>query len=264
MENRGAGLVGGETWVGWKRLLAAFLAIFVIYQAAEGLQTVFAPGNPLGPILMVASVVVAWPLGRWLGWRGYDAFGLDARPASIALLAAGLLLGLGAKLGSLSAGLAVGIVGPAAEAPAGLTLTSVALAAVMTFVPSVAEDIITRGFLLRAFPLPLRFWSYTLASAALFTVNHIWRFDWGLSEQVRLFCFGLAYGAAAWRWRTLWGAVALHWGWNFANVIAGASVPLEFRDAIEGRYLSAAAHLLLFLIVMLLPLNRRTQNDSKA
>lgn len=245
---------------GWGRILAAFALLFVVYQTAEGLQTVFAPGNPLGPALMVAAALLAWPVGRWLGWRGYDAFGLDASPASVPLLCGGLLIAFLAKLASLSAGFGAGLVVPSASAPAGLTLATVTLGALTTFVPSVAEDILTRGFLLRTIPVRLGFWAYVLGGAALFTANHVWRFDWGVSEQVRLFTFGLAYGAAAWRWRTLWGAVALHWGWNFANVLAGAAIPLDVRDAVEGRYLSAAVHLLLFVIVLCLP-SRREGRD---
>lgn len=247
---------------GWGRPLAAFAVMFALYQAAEGLQTVFAPASPLGPALMLAALLVAWPLGRWLGGKGYDAFGLDAAPASLALLGGGMVLAFLAKLASLSAGLGAGLAGPAESAPTGITLAAVALAGLTTFVPSLAEDILTRGFLLRAFPVRLGFWTYVLGSAALYTANHVWRFDWGPSEQLRLFCLGLAYGAAAWRWRTLWGAVALHWGWNLANALAGASIPLEFRDAVEGRYVSAAAHLLLLAVVLCLPA-RRAVGEAK-
>ena len=61
----------------WPRVVVAFAAMFAVYQASEGLQTVIAPGNPLGPALMLLALLIAWPLGRWLGWRGYDAFGLE-------------------------------------------------------------------------------------------------------------------------------------------------------------------------------------------
>ncbi len=71
-------------------------------------------------------------------------------------------------------------------------------------------------------------------SALLYTANHIWRFDWGWTEQVRLFCLGLAYAAAAWRWQTLWAAVALHWGWNFGSVLADAAFPMDVLDVDRG------------------------------
>ncbi len=246
---------------GWPRVLIAFAIMFAVYQAAEGLQTVFAPTSPLGPALMLAALLIAWPLGRWLGWRGYDAYGLDLRGRSFRLLAAGLLLAALAKGASLAAGLAIGAYLPPPAFGFSLSLPFVATAMLTSFVPSLAEDILARGFLLRTVPVRLGVWPYVLASAALFTTNHIWRFDWGPSEQVRLFCLGLAYAAAAWRWRTLWGAVALHWGWNLANVLAGAILPLEAAGVADGRMVSAGVHLVLFAMLMLLPAPRDMATD---
>lgn len=113
-------------------------------------------------------------------------------------------------------------------------------AAVTTFVPSITEDVLTRGFLLGA-SAGLTTLSYTILSAVAYTANHIWRFTWGLSEQVRLLCLGLAFGVAAWRARSVWAAVGLHWGWNFANALA-ASMPLGTSSIERGRYVSAAVH----------------------
>jgi uncharacterized protein len=251
----------GRAEVKGARLLVAFAAIFLLYQASEGLQTRLAPGHPAGPALMLAAFLAAWPLGRWLGWRGYDAYGLRLRDGWAALLGAGLLLAMLAKLAALAAGLGAGAYALVPAAAAAPGLLDIAGTALVTFVPSVNEDILTRGFLLVAIPAWLArrgrsapgFWSYVLLSAALYTANHLWRFDAGWSEQFRLFFLGLAYGAAAWRWRSLWGAVALHWGWNFSNALAGAFLGVETVDGEIGRFVSAAAHLALFLIVLLLP-----------
>jgi membrane protease YdiL (CAAX protease family) len=128
---------------------------------------------------------------------------------------------------------------------------------VSTFIPSVTEDILTRGFLLRTLPVRLTAVSYVVLSALLYTANHVWRFDWGISEQVRLFCLGLAYGAAAWRWRNLWGAVALHWGWNLTNVMFDQVMPMENLSTDSARYVSAAVNLAMLTIVVLLPVSSR-------
>lgn len=230
--------------------MLAFAAMFALYQVAEWLQTIGDPGNPLGPALMLAALLAAWPLGRWLGGRGFDAFGLGLQPGWLRLLAAGLLLATLAKTSALALAPLVGA-GIATPSPLPVAPAALILAALMTFVPSVAEDILTRGFLLRSWQ-----WSgpgFIVASALLYTLNHIWRFDWGVTEQVRLFCLGLAYGAAAWRWNSLWGAVALHWGWNLAN----AGVPMAFTLSGGGddaaRLLGAAVHLVLLALVLLLP-----------
>lgn len=251
----------------WPRVIAAFLLLFAIYQAAEGLNAVFTPGSPIGPALMLAVVVVAWPVGRWLGWRGYDAYGLDLNPRSFACLAGGVLLAALAKLSALMVGLVTGAY-VASEAADGATMSAnavlltLATAALFTFVPSIAEDIITRGFLLRTKPITRHFAVFAVLSAGLYTLNHTWRFDWGLSEQFRLFCFGLAYAAGAWRWRSLWGAVALHWGWNLWGMLSDTFLPLAV-DVVQGRFLSAGAHLVILAVVLLLPtVPRRSEADS--
>lgn len=245
------------------RALLAFAAIFALYQTSEGLQTVFAPSSPVGPALMLASVLVAWPLGRWLGWGGYDAYGLDLKPRSLAVLASGMLLAALAFLASRSLGSVLGVYAAPGAASTDSVAMVVALALATTFIPSLAEDILTRGFLLRTLRLRLSGPAYVLGTALLYTANHIWRFDWGVSEQVRLFCLGLAYGAAAWRWRSLWGAVALHWGWNLTNVLADQLMPSDTLQVDSARYLSAAVNLAMLAIVLFIPKATRGAHDAR-
>jgi len=245
------------------RTTVAFVLLFGVYQASEGLQTIFARTSFLGPALMILAMLLAWPLGRWLGWRGYDAYGLDLQPRSFALLGAGMLIASLAFLGSRSLGTALGFY----SAPSGAAAASVGIigfAVISTFVPSITEDILTRGFLLRTFPVQLKAVSFVVLSALLYTANHVWRFDWGISEQVRLFCLGLAYGAAAWRWRNLWGAVALHWGWNLTNVLVDQLMPIQTLGTDAARYLSAGVNLAMLAIVVLLPRSPKARDAEAA
>jgi uncharacterized protein len=241
----------------WSRVIAVFTLLFVLYQASEFLQTRFAPGHVAGPALMLAMLLMAWPLGRWLGWRGYDAYALDLRAASLLLLLAGLAVAVAAKVLTLVVGKQLGILTAAGQV-AQVSLPVVAVALITTFVPSVAEDILTRGILLRSLPARLGPWSFVLLSALVYTANHLWRFDWGWTEQFRLFCLGLAYAAAAWRWNTLWAAVALHWGWNLGSALADGMMPVDVVDVPGSRLVSAGAHLLLLALVLLLPRRART------
>ncbi len=240
----------------WSRAIAAFGLLFALYQASEFLQTRAAPGNVAGPALMLAMVLLAWPLGRWLGWRGYDAYALDLRARSLPLLLGGLTVAVVLKLLTLLAGERLGMYGAAGQS-ASLSLSGMTLALLVAFVPSLAEDILTRGLLLRGLPIRPGAWSFVLLSAAVYTANHVWRFDWGWTEQLRLFCMGLAYAAAAWRWQTLWAAVALHWGWNFGIVLADGLLPVEVMDVTGSRLLAAGAHLVLLALVLLLPQRAR-------
>ena len=238
---------------GMPRVLFAFAVMFAVYQASEGLQTVIAPSSAIGPALMAVALLLAWPLGRWLGWRGYDAFGLDLHPRSLALLGSGMILAALAFLASRSMGAAIGAYGPSPAQDISVTLLMVGAALLTTFVPSVAEDILTRGFLLKAWPVCRSGWIYVPVTALLYTANHIWRLDWGISEQVRLFCLGLVYGAAAWRWRSLWAAVALHWGWNLSNVLVDQWIPTDTLQIDAARYVSAGVNVAMLAIILLVP-----------
>ena len=232
------------------RLVIGFLLLLVVYQTSEGLQTVFAPTSPLGPALMVLTLVLAWPVGRWIDGGGFRTYGLVAT-RWLPLLVSTLLLAITAKLAAEAIALGLGVEQFVPAAP--LSLTVIGIGLVTTFIPSIAEDILTRGFLLRFTSRPLGFGSYVIASAALYTANHIWRLDWGVSEQIRLFCLGLAYATAAWRMQSLWAAVGLHWGWNLSNSLLSQAWQTTMADPVEGRWISAAVHLILFAFIALYP-----------
>ena len=75
-------------------------------------------------------------------------------------------------------------------------------------------------------------------------------------------CMGLAYAAACWRWRSLWAAVGLHWGWNLANALSGAVWPVEWADETAMRLAAALVHLAIFAAIALLPgRDRQTELD---
>ncbi len=232
----------------WPRIAAAFLTIFALYQASEWWQTIHDPASPIGPALMVLALLAAWPLGRWLGGRGYDAYGLERFPRWWLWLLGGMVLAAAAKAASLLWGPGTPVWTVAVPG-----FAAVAFMLLSTFVPSLVEDILTRGFLLRTIPVRLGGVAFVVLSAALYTANHVWRFDWGVTEQVRLFCMGLAYGAAAWRWRSLWGALALHWGWNLANALSEPLVDIGEVTPEAVRLIGAAAHLVLLAVILLLP-----------
>jgi len=199
--------------------------------------------------LMIACVVAAWPLSRWLGFRGYDAYALDLRASSFAWLGAGLLLAIGSKAAAIGFGLQTGVLQQ--EAAPSPWLAALPMLLVSTFVPSIAEDILTRGFWYRASGIRWRRGVAFVAFATIvYVLNHVYRLAEGPMEWMRLACFGIAYAVALWRTGSLWAAVGLHWGWNLANAVFGIAWPTVVVDATSATWISCAAHLSMALVVL--------------
>ena len=241
-----------------RRAVLVFALLFVLYQGAEGIGDILLGRFWVQAAFMLAMVAAAWPLGRWLGFRGYDAYALEWHRVTPVLLIGGLMLALMAKYIGVCVGMAFDIYAARARNATPVAavsfLSSIPWVLAITFVPSIAEDILTRGFLWRAirprWPSPAVF---VLASATLYVANHIYRLDGGVSEWVMLFCFGLAYATAVVRTGSLWLAVGLHWGWNLANILMDDILPYDTLSMGCSNLLSAAAHLVMFGVMFAIP-----------
>lgn len=236
------------------RWVPAFAVLFLFYQLPEGLgaRLLHQPGT--AALLMLAFLPVAWAVARWLGLSMAQGYALEWSRRNGGWLVAGLALALATKALAVWVGLQQGIYTtagtstPTAEAAA--IAGTLAWLALSTFVPSLAEDIVARGFWWR---VPGWSWSgprLVVFTAVLYVLNHVYRLGAGPAEWLMLLCFGLAYGAALWRTGSLWAAVGLHWGWNFAGPALDLAWPVELADATLARYLSGAAHLLMLLVVL--------------
>ncbi len=242
----------GHRW----RALLAFVLLWLLYQGAEGVGARWLHSFPVQAALMLACVLAAWPLSRWLGYRGYAAYALGGGNGLRWWLPGGLLLAVLAKFGAVRLGLHMDVytaAAPAADAFAA-SLAALPLLLLSTFVASLAEDILTRGFWYRAAGLRWRSGVvFVLASSAIYVLNHIYRLGNGPQEWLLLFCFGLAYAAALWRSGSLWGAVGLHWGWNLGNGLLAVVMPVSATNAHAAAGLSIGAHLLMLLLVLAVP-----------
>jgi membrane protease YdiL (CAAX protease family) len=246
------------------RLTVVFAVLFIAYQLPEGLGMRVLHSFPVQAALMLAFLPIAWLAGRALGFRGLDAWYIRRSPRWALLLAACFALAVLAKAAALGFGAAFGVytLVPAGHAAGSALLVSALWMAFETFVPSVAEDIVTRGFLMRAMPALSRRWVFIVASAVLYVLNHIYRLADGPLEWLRLFCFGLAYGAALFYSRSLWPAIGLHWGWNFAGKFADQVASVDILAPALSPMVSAAAHLLVLAIVMVFAHRRPASGNA--
>lgn len=237
------------------RLLLVATVLFFFYQMPEGV------GNQN---LLGLFPFVAWWGSRALGFNGMRAWYLDSQPGWLRLLALGLVLAIAAKFAALAIGTHAGVYAFSwlTDLPGTAQAGALLLLVFTTFIASMAEDIVTRGLVMRAIPALGRHWSFIVISAALFVLNHVYRLHKGPVEWLTLFCFGLAYAAALYRARTLWAAVGLHWGWNLANGLLDIFTKSDIVQPTVAPLYSCAAHLV--LLACALTLMRPTQRGVPA
>lgn len=239
------------------RLVLAFVVLFVAYEAPEGV------GRLLGSFAWTAGLmmffhVVAFAVGRGLGFRsgfGAYALGWDRRQAAVLALALGiaLLLKPALLLGASSAGLFT----RAPVEPTASLIPTIAFLALSTFVPSLAEDIVARGFWFRAWPVAGQGARYVVFAAGMFVLTHVYRLANGPLEWGMLFVTGLAFAAAVARTGSLWGAVGLHWGWNLSNGLVELFVDVNPTTSWARPVVSMVTGVVLLGAVWLLPRARR-------
>lgn len=240
-----------------KRVVIAFVVLLALYHAAEGLGGHAFHSQTISGAFLIAMLALAWPLGRWLGFKGYDAYALEWRRSAPLLVSGGLVLSLLLKYVAVCVGMALGVYlarpSETAAAAAMSFASTLPLALVVTFIPSIAEDLLTRGLPFRAAGLARVPWAFVVVSALIYMLNHAYRLGQGPGQWVMLFCFGLAYATAVVRSGHLWLAVGLHWGWNLANQLIDTVLPYEIASPTWSPLLSAAAHVVMLGMLFIIP-----------
>ena len=241
--------------------LSGFIVLFALYQSAEGIGGRWLHSFPAQASLMVLALLAAWPVARWLGWSGGRAYALETRHGTWAWLPACLLTALILKLAAMRWGITAGIYVPTTEARTvhwAALLAGLPMLLASTFVPSLAEDILTRGYLLRAAGIGWHHGAaFVLASTALYVANHIYRLSLGPREWALLASYGATCAVAAWRTGSLWPAVGLHWGWNLGNGVGDRTMPAETADAAGATALSIGMHAVMLVLILVATARRQ-------
>jgi uncharacterized protein len=247
-------------------LALAFFLLFIAYEAPEGVGRLL-QSFAWTAGLMLLFHAVAFGVGRALGYRtGFGAYALGGGRGAGRVLLVALLLALVLKPALTLLAATAGLFHTAPVAP----LTPVALMgtaawlALSTFIPSLAEDIVARGFWYRAWPVAGRGVRYVLFSACVFVLTHVYRLQNGPLEWLMLFCSGLAFAAAVARTGTLWGAVGLHWGWNLSNGLLDLLVDVSPAAQWVRPVTSALTGLMLLAAVRLLPSRADAEGSGAA
>lgn len=230
----------------WKSFLAGFIVLFFVYHFPELFQLFW-----ITAVFKIGFLVVATVLCRLQGWKGLAGYGLSFTNNWYVVLLTGLLIGFGAFALSIAASIGFQFEQIVSIQTIPFFLNSLPLTLLMTFFPSIAEDILTRGY----FYGHLKFLNpivWVLLSATIYVLNHIWRLDDGLPVLSYLFLLGLVLGVSVIGKRSLWLALGIHWGANIAFELSNSGLKLSIIGNPKGSTWSLAAVWGLVLAILIL------------
>jgi membrane protease YdiL (CAAX protease family) len=96
-----------------------------------------------------------------------------------------------------------------------------------TFLPSLAEDILTRGYLFRHLEQRTSRRVFVLLSPAIYVLNHIYALSSGPTQLTYLFVIGLMLAVPLLVTRNLWYTVGAHWAGNIIYRISNDVLTMQ-------------------------------------
>ena len=229
------------------------MLLFFLYHLPEFFQRYY--GQPLIWLLelgMLVMVVASYFIIRIQKGEGFDAYGLFNLGGYKFNLLKGLLLGFvfSALANLISVWLNWNTLSMSFSL--GQVMMQTLIFALGTLLPSLAEDILTRGYLFAHLQNKLGRALFIFISALVFTLNHIFRLSHP-DVMVYIFMLGLLLAWCLVYTRSLWLTLGVHWGTNiayqfFTNIISLKTVKETGYD----NYLLAACFFVGWIIVVLL------------
>jgi uncharacterized protein len=210
-------------------IIIGFMVLFLLYHLPEFFQRYY--NKPLLWLLelgMLIFVIVAYYIGLKQKGIGLQAFGLKGFGFYKRNLFIGL--GVGIFLVALSTCItaAVGWNKLVISGSIGQMILTTIIFIFGTSLPSLAEDILVRGYLFAHWPKKSNKIYLTIFSAALFSLNHIYRLN-RPDVMIYIFLLGLITMTCLVATNTLWLTFGIHWGTNigyqfFNNVLSVQTV----------------------------------------
>lgn len=187
-----------------------FLILFFIYHFPEFYSSFW-----MMAVFKIGFIVVAFVLGRLQGWKGLGGYGLGLSRDWLSNLCKGLIIGLVFFSLSVFASIKLGYEEIENVSPFSDAISQLPMLLLMTAIPSIAEDILTRGYLYGhlKFMKPI---GWILLSSLVYVLNHIWRLNDGPAVLTYLFLLGIVLAFTVWLTKSLWLAFGIHLGANLA------------------------------------------------
>jgi len=227
--------------------IAGFIILFFIYHFPEFFQAFW-----IMAVFKTGFLLMAFIIARMQGWKGLGGFGLGLVPGFRSDLVKGIFIGLIGFGISLLLSIILGYERIVTVPTVQSILAQMPMLLLMTSIPSVAEDILTRGYLFGHLSERLSKNSWIFISTAVYVLNHIWRLSDGVAVLTYLFLLGAVLAFAVWSTKLLWLAFGIHWGSNIAFESSNSMFKTESLVSHQGsNWVLAATWALLFLLLTL-------------
>ncbi|MFC6998298.1 CPBP family intramembrane glutamic endopeptidase [Rufibacter roseus] len=232
----------------WLSVVAGYGALALTYHAAEYAMR-FHQHVPLFLGLMLAVIPVAYIVARLQGLKGLSAWGLRMNSTFIKFFAYGLGLGILVNGVAFAVRLWLNMEVVTAVPELSTLAIQTLIFTVGTFLPSLAEDVLTRGYLYGHLHKRMGKWSLVILSAVVYVLNHVYSLNDGPAALIYLFVLGIMMAIPLVYTKNLWYTVGAHWAGNivyrFSNDVLSVK---EGTSAIPGLW-ELTFFILLFALV---------------
>lgn len=226
--------------------LIGFFALFSIYHFPEFFSEFW-----IAATFKIGFLVAAFLIALAQGWKGLGGYGLGIKGKWGWHLLIGILTGLGFFTLYFFTSITMGFQTLIASETLDTIFKSLPLILLMTAIPSMAEDILTRGYLYAHLGKWMSPFSWVILSSIIYVLNHIWRLNDGPAVLSYLFLLGMVLAVAVQLVRSLWLAFGIHWGANIAfEVINSSFQTRSIGDGSSDTYVLAGIWGVLLIILL--------------
>ncbi len=230
--------------------IAVFICMFIIYQAAE-VAIRFYNNIPMFLGLMLLTITVGYFLTKKLLAKSIFVYDSNSLRNNSRNLLVGIVSGIATYLASfyISKVLLLEVSG---RRPDVIELTKgLLIFTAGTFLPSLAEDLLTRGYLFAIWPRKYSPLAFVLFSSCIYVLNHTYTLSNGPPLIIYLFITGVSLAIPMLLTSSIWYTFGLHWT---CNIIYRMSNDIYQSSQVPGKVVSSLA-ILCVVVACFIPIN---------
>lgn len=224
-----------------------FVLLFTVYHLPEFFQALW-----IAAVFKILFLLLAFGVVRLQGYRGYAAYGLPLHKNRVILLAPGILIGIVFYLLPFIASVLLGYESVVKVTTLKTAVQQLPWLLLLTGIPSLAEDILTRGYLFTHLK-KVSAYCWVIISALVYLLNHLWRLNDGPAVLSYLFILGLVLGLTVVLTQSLWVTLGIHWGANLAFECSSSFIATKTTVTHNGStWLLAGSWAVLLLLLLVI------------